>query len=94
VSETTNWLCKNKHVLGQVSRNGRGIRQLALYRHAIDMEAPEPGEIEVIATVEGLVIDVKCSECGAVRTWVPGEESLRRLLKARAAMWEGSKNAP
>jgi hypothetical protein len=39
-----------------------------------------PGEVDVIAIVEGYVADVRCSVCGRIRTWVPGEEAMRHLL--------------
>ena len=38
-------------------------------------------EVDVMAVVEGYVADVRCSICGDVRTWVPGEEALRALIK-------------
>jgi hypothetical protein len=72
-----------------VRRNGSGIRQLLLYREATPgeqarlsspSETMERGEIEIMAVVEGYVADVRCSQCGEVRTWVPGQEALQRLL--------------
>jgi hypothetical protein len=88
------WKCQNGHVLGQVQRNASGIRQLLLYRYAVNLaetnsspdgggqaSGEEPGEVEVIAVVEGYVADVRCSECGSIRTWVPGQEALDRLLE-------------
>jgi hypothetical protein len=81
------WMCcksteGSQHVLGQVVRNGSGVRQLLLYRTAVDLQAEEPGEVDVMAVVEGHVMDVRCSICGRVRTWVPGEEALRALIEA------------
>jgi hypothetical protein len=76
------WKCQNGHVMGQVMRNGRGIRQLLLYRQAVDLEAWKPEEVEVMAVIEGLVIDVECSICKTARTWAPGEEAIRRLMEA------------
>ena len=86
-NETKPWMCcksteGSQHVLGQVVRNGSGVRQLLLYRMAVDLQAEEPGEVDVMAIVEGHVMDVRCSVCGRVRTWVPGEEALRALLEA------------
>lgn len=72
------WRCPNGHVMGQVARNGSGVRILLLYRQSL----PESdGEVDVMAVVEGYVADVRCSMCGAVRTWVPGEEQLQALLE-------------
>lgn len=89
------WKCPAGHVLGQVVRNGSGIRQLLLYRAAMDLtpvptptgrdaspkrKGAEEEEIDVMAVVEGYAADVRCSVCGAVRTWIPGQEALERLL--------------
>ena len=81
------WKCPGEHVMGLVQRNGRGIRQLWLYRLAVDLSddptSEEMAEVDVMAVVEGLALDVRCSICGRVRTWVPGEEAIRRLLESR-----------
>jgi hypothetical protein len=88
------WRCPSGHTLGMVNRNGSGVRRLLLYRQAVDggmvleegqphRTAPTeeaPGEVDVIAIVEGYVADVRCSVCGRIRTWVPGEEAMRHLL--------------
>ena len=78
------WVCRNddcKAHLGRVVRNGNGIRQLLLYRHAVDSRAELPAEVDVIGILEGQMNDVRCELCGAVRTWVPGREALLQLLK-------------
>ena len=82
--ESKAWLCSGnkRHVLGQVRRNGRGIRQVQLYRMAVDLDADEPAEVDVITVLEGAAYDVRCSICGSIRTWAPGEEAIRRLLKS------------
>ena len=61
-------------------RNGRGIRKLILYRQAVDEEAAMPAAVDVIAVIEGYAAEIRCSICDSVRTWVPGEESMRHLL--------------
>ncbi len=38
-------------------------------------------ELEVMAVVEGWVADVRCNICGEMRTWVPGQEAMERLLR-------------
>jgi len=81
MDEVKVWRCAGGHVLGVVRRNGSRIRQLLLYRAAVDEAAARRGEVEVMAVVEGYVADVRCSICGCVRTWVPGRDELRRLLK-------------
>jgi len=88
VSEMKAWRCPGgEHVLGMVVRNGSGVRQLVLYRIAIPSNSQESDsqieEVEVMAVVEGYVADVRCSICGRVRTWVPGEEAMRKLLEGR-----------
>ena len=74
------WRCGHGHVLGWVRRNGSGIRQMLLLRHALDMGIPvidenDPGPMEpdVMAVIDGLVLDVRCDLCGGMRTWVPGQ---------------------
>lgn len=78
--QVKSWKCGNGHILGQVVRNSSGVRQLLLYRQAVDV-APFPSEVDIIATVEGYVADVRCSVCGCIRTWFPGQESLDRLIR-------------
>lgn len=86
MAEVKAWKCDHGHVMGQVTRNGRGIRKLLLYREALSPDpSPSNGEggindVDIIAVVEGYVADVRCSVCGAVRTWVPGQEAIDRLV--------------
>lgn len=62
-------------------RNGSGVRQLLLYRQAVDPEKSEAVAVDVMAVVEGQVLDVRCSICEECRTWVPGEEQMKRLIR-------------
>ena len=82
------WVCSGnkRHVLGQVRRNGRGIRQVLLYRVAVNLDDKEPEEVDVITVLEGAAYDVRCSICGAIRTWTPGEETIRRLVEEYQAL--------
>lgn len=75
------WVCENGHVMGLVGRNGSGVTQLWIYRQAIDLESDEPAAPEVMGIAQGHVFDIRCDVCEAVRTWVPGDEALRRLLE-------------
>lgn len=84
-TEAKPWRCGSGHVLGMARRNGSGITQLSLYRQAVDFDASDPAEVDVIAVVEGMVLDVRCSICGRMRTWVPGAEALRKLLASVTA---------
>lgn len=74
---TIAWRCENDHVLGQVLRERNGASMLLLYRHAVD-----PGDgsdaVEVMAVVEGRVLDVRCDICGAVRTWFLDARTARK----------------
>lgn len=76
------WRCKTcgSH-LGKVRRNGSGVHQLLLYREVVDTSQEEVADVDVIAVIEGYAADVRCSYCGAARTWVPGKEAITRLLK-------------
>ena len=69
MSESKVWKCANGHTLGMVIRNSSRVQQLLLFRQA----AAEGCEGEVIAVVEGKVLDVRCSVsgCGCARTWFP-----------------------
>ena len=76
------WNCPRGHHMGQVVRNGSGVRVLLLYRQSLDpaQTAMEMDEVDVIAVVEGYVAEVKCSVCGSIRAWIPGQEALQQLL--------------
>lgn len=76
----SSWRCPRGHVLGMVVESGRGVRNLLLYREAID-PLGEAADVDVIATVQGDMMDARCSVCGAVRTWSPDARSIRRAMK-------------
>jgi hypothetical protein len=76
MDEVRMWRCGEGHVMGLVVRNGSHVHRLLLYRQAIEMEIPDCGMRvvegalpEVMAVVEGTVLDVRCSVCGSIRTW-------------------------
>ena len=96
MSEIKIWHCPGGHQMGQVVRNGSGVRVLLLYRQALDLgqSAAQMGEIDVIAIIEGYVTDVRCSVCGSVRTWIPGEEALQQLLERVRAMNHAQQKSP
>jgi hypothetical protein len=89
------WRCKNGHVLGVVERivvsSGAGkyhVSRLRLFRRAVDPKFDhhiDLDNVDVIAKVEGQVLDIRCSVCGAERTWWQGLEELKRILEARKA---------
>jgi hypothetical protein len=63
---------------GEVLEGERGARELGGSPLRSDGEG---GEVDVMAVVEGYVADVRCSVCGRVRTWVPGQEAVRKMLR-------------
>lgn len=65
--------------MGVVTPNGSDIKILLLYRQSIQQGSGAP--IDVVAVIEGFASDIKCSLCGKMRTWIPGEESLMKLLQ-------------
>lgn len=80
MNELKAWTCKSGHILGQSGRNGAGIRQVIIYREAMDPKRLKDAP-DVMLVAEGLVMDVRCSICGEMRTWEPGREALRRILE-------------
>jgi hypothetical protein len=75
--------CGHGHVLGLVTRNGRGLRRLLIYRQAVDELHLEGTEApEVMAVTESEVIDIRCSVdgCGEIKTWIPGEAEMRAIV--------------
>lgn len=76
------WNCKKcAATLGQVKRNGSGIRQLLLYRHAVRLEDETPAEVDVLGYLEGTMMDIRCDVCGSVRTWEIGREAAERVVR-------------
>lgn len=95
------WLCQGKtgHVLGisvrvRVEAEIRGrkrvyyVDRLMKLRNAIDVQAEEPAEVEVDCEIEGTTYDIRCTVCGARRTWWMGEAALARFLEGRKRRME------
>jgi hypothetical protein len=84
--EVKSWKCRRGHTMGLVVRHNR-VRRLLLLREALEGRGRNGAapmrmeEVDVMAVVEGYVADVRCSICGEVRTWVPGQEVIRRMLR-------------
>lgn len=81
MDELKAWCCENGHVLGQIQFNANGMSQLLLYRHALDMQADAPEEVDVLGYVKGTVMNIRCDVggCGRVRTW--GEDNRKAARK-------------
>jgi hypothetical protein len=87
------WKCENGHVLGIVERvqasnkgNKYYVSRLMLFRIAIDLEPAHfvsLEDVDVIANIEGTVMDIRCSCCGSIRTWWMGEATLARFMENR-----------
>ncbi len=80
------WKCGNDHILGMTKRNGSGIRILLLYRHAVDMTAETPVEVEVMGRLQGMMLEIKCDVpgCGEARTWEEDAAARRRKVQRYA----------
>lgn len=66
----SDFLCSKGHRLGQIRANGDGAPQLMLYRHAIDMTATEPAEVDVIGPLQGrMAVQCDVAGCDCVRLW-------------------------
>ena len=83
------WECSKGHILGVVERarittltGQRGhVSRLLLYRHAIDLSKEIPTEVDVIGSLEGTMLHIRCDVpgCGEIRTWEIGADALERL---------------
>lgn len=86
------WRCKQGHGLGVVQRNGTKASRLMLYRHAIDVEAQNPVEVDIIAVIDS-AIDIRCDICGGARTWAPNQAAYERLMARYQVKDEETKGA-
>jgi len=74
------FLCKNKKDrLGMIAWNGDGVPQLILYRHAVNLEAEHPAEVDVIGPLEGRM-PVRCDLCDEVKLWEVSVEVLLAMV--------------
>lgn len=85
------WTCRAGHVMGQVTINGSKRRKLIVYRFAVGgLDADGDDEIDVIAVVDELsALDVRCSICNQVRTWVPSSRGVRQLAQSLMEYGDG-----
>jgi len=74
------WHCKNKHALGVIRLNGNGIPQLMLYRHAVDMTAEQPAQVDVMIGPLVGQMPVQCDICGEVKPWIASVDALAELI--------------
>lgn len=76
------WRCEHGHVLGHIQTRYPGgwkTTELVVYRQALDQAHPG-AEPDVMLVARSEVIDVRCSICGSMRTFVPGQAEIERLI--------------
>jgi hypothetical protein len=74
------WQCKNKHALGMIQLNGGGSPQLMLYRHAVDLNADEPAEVDLMIGPLVGRMPVRCDLCDTVELWDISDQALAELI--------------
>lgn len=74
------WLCVNKHVLGMISWNGNDSPQLMLYRHAVDLSAEKPAEVDLIVGEVIGRVPVRCDICDDVKLWDVSVDAMVELV--------------
>lgn len=75
------WKCRQGHALGMIRMNGNGIPQLMLYRHAVDMSAEQPAQVDVMIGALVGQMPVQCDICGEVQLWSASVDALAELIK-------------
>ncbi len=75
------WQCKNKHALGMIRLNGGGSPQLMLYRHAVDLTAEQPAEVDLMIGPLLGRMPVRCDICNDVRVWDCSVDALTELIR-------------
>jgi hypothetical protein len=74
------WQCKNKHTLGMIRWNGNDVPQLMLYRHAVDLNAEQPAEVDLMIGPLVGRMPVCCDICGEVNVWEASVDALAELI--------------
>jgi hypothetical protein len=62
------WYCPTGHVVGMVQEDAQGYPRLAVYRHAVDLDAEEPAEVDVATLALGSAVGV-CDVDGCSMPW-------------------------
>ncbi len=75
--------CPNGHGLGIIKRNRSGRTYLMLYRHAVDLMATNPEQVDVLALVSWAT-DIRCDICEETKVWLPNRAEVTRFLKINA----------
>lgn len=75
------WRCKKNHILGMIRVNGSRTPQLMLYRHAVDPEAEQPAEVDLMIGPLTGRIPVRCDICDDVILWDVSVDALVELIQ-------------
>jgi hypothetical protein len=75
------WHCKNNHALGMIRLNGDGSPQLMLYRHAVDLEAEKPAEVDLMIGPLVGRMPVRCDICDDVKIWDISVQAMADLIE-------------
>lgn len=75
------WHCKNNHALGMIRLNGNGIPQLMLYRHAVDLSAEQPAEVDLMIGPLVGRMPVRCDICDDVQVWDVSVDAMVDLIR-------------
>lgn len=83
------WHCKNNHALGMIRLNGDGSPQLVLYRHAVDLAAEKPAEVDLMIGPLVGRMPVRCDICDDVRVWDVSVGAIADLIQGmNPKQWE------
>lgn len=74
------WRCRNNHALGMIQINGDGSPQLMLYRHAVDLSAEMPAEVDLMIGPLVGRMPVRCDICNQVKLWDISDRVLAELI--------------
>lgn len=75
------WHCKNNHALGMIRLNGNQTPQLMLYRHAVDLNAEQPAEVDLMIGPLVGRMPVRCDICDDVSVWDVTVDALAELIQ-------------
>jgi hypothetical protein len=75
------WHCKHGHALGMIRLNGDGSPQLMLYRHAVDLSAEQPAEVDLMIGPLVGRMPVRCDLCNDVKLWDVSVDALAELIR-------------
>jgi len=75
------WHCKNNHALGMIRLNGSQVPQLMLYRHAVDLTAEHPAEVDLMIGPLVGRMPVRCDICDDVSLWDVSVDALAELIR-------------